>query len=115
MFPNLTVSCTECTNKQSLPDYFTRAFERMDNFWQGNENRPVLNRKILPAICLAADQFFDANFEAHENLYASTKFELDSGYVSVTFYPYPNSKLSDGNKFPDFSKPIEVFRGKYVL
>jgi hypothetical protein len=115
MFPNLTVSCTECTNKKSLPDYFARAFERMENFWQGNEKRPVLNRKIIPAICLAGDQFFDANFKEHDNVYASTKFELDSGYVSVTFYPYPNSINTDGNKFPAFNLPIDVYRGKYVL
>lgn len=115
MFPNLTVSCTECTSKKSLPDYFARAFNRMDNFWRGIEKRPVLNRKILPAICLAAEQSFDANFKEHENVYASSKFVLDTGCVEVTFYPYPNSLNSDGNKFPAFNLPIEVFRGKYVL
>lgn len=115
MFPNLTVTCTECTKKKSLLDYFSRAFERMENFWQGSENRPIINKKIVPLIYSTADKIFDANFKEHDSVYASTKFELDTGFVSVTFFPYPNSMTSDGNKYPAFNLPVDVYYGKYVI
>lgn len=115
MYPTCSISCTECTKRSSLHDYITRAFERIDDFWQGHEGRPVINRKIIPAIFSAADDTFDANFKQTDNVYASMEFKLDTGILVVTFYPYPNSVSTDGNKFPAFNLPVDVYRGKWAL
>lgn len=115
MFPNLSVTCTECTKRSSLEQYLKNAFDRMENFWSGNENKPVLNRKSIPTILQDAYKAFDNNFAPGVAFYASMSFQLDTGTATLTFYPYPNSQTSDGNKFPNFSLPVDVYYGKYVL
>lgn len=115
MFPNLHVSCTECTSRKNLSDFIQRAYDRMQNFWSGVEERPVINKREIPLVCSTAETICDANFKPDENFYASMNFHLSTGLLTFFFYPYPDTVKTGANPFPDFSKPVNVFSGKYVL
>ena len=115
MFSNLTVTCTECTKRSSLEQYLKNAFDRIENFWSGNEKRPVVNRKIIPTILQDSYNAYDNNFAPGVSFFASMQFRLSDGMATLTFYHYPQSQDSQGNCFPDFSLPTDVFYGKFVL
>lgn len=115
MFENLHVTCTERTKRKHLDEFIKAAYDRIENFWSGNEVRPVINRKEIPIISATAYQVCDANFKPDEVFYSSMAFHLQTGYLTFFFYPYPDTVQTGVNPFPDFSKPITVYQGKYVL
>ena len=115
MFENLHVTCTERTKRKHLHDFIQAAYDRIENFWSGNEHRPVINKKEIPLICANADLVCDANFKPDEVFYSSMSFHLHTGFLTFLFYPYPDTVQTGVNPFPDFSKPITVYQGKYVL
>jgi len=109
MLHNLHVSCSECVKENNLSIFLRAAFDRIKNFWDGNERAPVVIKDTTHIDRCVMDTRID-NFSADENSYATVNFFLDQGICEIKLYPYRN-----GTKYPDFATPLLAYKGKYVL
>lgn len=112
----LNVCCSEQIKIKYVNDFVVKAFRQIENFWSGHKNAPFVRSNFVD-IGAAMEKCLQENFSEcqydptkNQNIYATAKFDLNNGNVTIEFFKYPV-----GGKFPEFDKPFIAYFGKYCL